>query len=80
MLFEQLKAQLTSNRDLSFIYRRMEKDGLIKPELKQKIFIVFLLKNYNISIDKILTLNECKDKLRKKEHIYSLTKQLLKVN
>jgi hypothetical protein len=79
-LFEELMKKLKSKRDLSFIYRRMEKDGYIYPNLKQEVFIDFLYRQYGDSIEKIITLNECTDKYGRKEEIYSLTKLQLKLN
>ncbi|WP_395064933.1 hypothetical protein [Flavobacterium sp.] len=82
-LFEKLHQQFKDSNnkmaDFSFIYRKMYNDSYILNHFKPQMFIVWInTEPYNISLDKIKTLNDCST--TQKVNTYTTTKELMQLN
>jgi len=76
-LFEQLKESVENElADYSFIFRAMQRDQYIYPDIKTGAFINWLQKNYDIVIGKIKLYDYCKTP--QKVSIYTTAKLLYK--
>lgn len=81
-LFEKLYFQFKDSNnkmaDFSFIYRKMYNDAYILNHYKPQMFIGWINKEpYNISLDKIKTLNDCST--NQKVNTYTTTKELMQL-
>jgi hypothetical protein len=81
-LFEKLYFQFKDSNnkmaDFSFIYRKMYNDAYILNHYKPQMFIGWINKEpYNISLDKIKTLNDCSTS--QKVNTYTTTKELMQL-
>jgi len=79
LLFESLKSEVRPRKvlaDYSFIYRRMQQDGLIFKNIVDSEYRDFLANEYSVVIDKTKLLAYCTTDL--KENSYSTKKGLFK--
>ena len=80
-LFEKLQETYQSSKnqlaDYSFVYRKMYEDGYVLDSFKNRMFINWLSKHYQIELDKIKTMNDCvtDDKIR----TYDIIKKSLQI-
>ncbi len=75
LLFEELKTRMcakerTQLADYSFVFRKLQKNELIYPDITEKSFRDFLFNQYGITIEKLKTLEYCTTD--SKEALYNL--------
>jgi hypothetical protein len=75
ILFTELINNAKTKNDYSFIFRVMVKDELIYEDIKHIEYINILSKDFDVNIEKILTLGNCETS--KKHDLYQLLKDTI---